>query len=359
MRKIILALAIPTASIMLAPAYAQNVYSEDGNSLDVLGRVEINAIKQSGSSGDMTGKARIGLEGTTKVNEDVSLFGLAEWDLTGENSTQDEIQARYMYLGADFGAGGKISFGHQYTAMYNSLVTTVDIFEQWGMEAQDGLYGESRVDGLVVYSNNFGPFSIETDYQFHDEHTYDAIGIDTDNTDADGNYLSSNYDQNNAFSGVGVLDTGVGLNLRLAYAHQNYGDGGDINTYGAGADYTINNFYLAFVYLGARADNGKSSHSKTNTDSYNIAGSYTIDQFRLYGGYGEQHRSGSTLAESYTSVRTFVFGTEYNLTSNALVWLELRHNNGDTGYDYNGDAVDALSYSSATDQIDLSAQYNF
>lgn len=347
MRKIILALAIPTASIMLAPAYAQNVYSEDGNSLDVLGRVEINAIKSSGSSGDMTGKARIGLEGTTKVNEDVSLFGLAEWDLTGEDSTQDEIQARYMYVGADFGAGGKISFGHQYTAMYNSLVSTVDIFEQWGMEAQDGLYGESRVDGLIVYSNNFGPFSIETDYQFHDEGTYDSIGIDT-----------GTYDQSNAYSGVGVLDTGVGLNLRLAYGHQTFGAGGNINTYGAGADYTINNLYLAFVYLGARADNANSSNSKTNTDSYNIAGSYTIDQFRLYGGYGEQHRSGSAVPESYTSVRTYVFGTEYNLTSNALVWLEYRHSNGEEGVTY-GTTDTSLSYSSASDQIDLSAQYNF
>lgn len=365
MKRTMLAFAIPVASIIMAPVYAANVYNTGGQTLDVYGRVEIDATNAGGNNsdsgkyttdtqGDMTSSARLGLKGSAKVNQDVSMFGKAEWQVSGETSDGNKFKTRYMYLGADFGEGGSVSFGQQYTPVYTSLVGTIDIFDQWGMEAQGGLYGESRQSGLAIYSNHYGPVSIQASYQFHNEDGTDVTGTNVGETE--------NEVQNNAYSAAAVYDTGIGVNLRAAFANQTFENDAKINTYGAGADYTDGNFYMAFVYLGARADNGASSNSETNIDSYDVAGAYVINQYRLYTGYGVQRRSGSALTDAYEAVDSFKLGVEYNITSNALAWVEYRHNSGDLDTNYASTSdfnYDDASQNAGANEIAVSAQYNF
>ena len=356
------AFIIPSAMIMLTPAYAANVYNTGGQTLDVYGRVEVDATNEGGNSdegttetqGDMTSSARLGLKGSTQVNQDVSLFGKAEWQVAGETDDGNEFKTRYMYLGVDFGKEGSVVFGQQYTPVYTSLVGTIDIFDQWGMEAQGGLYGESRQSGLAIYSNHYGPLTVQASYQFHNEDGTDVTGTNVGETEND--------EQNNAYSAAVVYDTGIGVNLRAAFANQTFDDSAKINTYGVGADYAVGNLYAAFVYLGSRADNGASSNSETNLDSYDLVGAYVINQYRLYTGYGLQRRSGSALADSYEAVSSYKLGIEYNITSNTLAWVEYRHNDGDIDTNYSSSSdfnYDDASNNLGRNEIAVSAQYNF
>ncbi|REG84981.1 porin [Marinomonas pollencensis] len=363
MNRTMLAYVIPLAMVMLTPAHAANVYNTSGQTLDVYGRVEIDATNEGANNsddnstdtqGDMTSSARLGLKGSSQVNQEVSLFGKAEWQAAGETDDGNEFKTRYMYLGVDFGDKGKLAFGQQYTPVYTSLVGTIDIFDQWGMEAQDGMYGESRQSGQVIYTNQYGPLTVQAGYQFHNEDGTDVTGTNIGEME--------NEEQNNAYSAAIVYDTGIGLNLRAAVANQTFDKDAEINTYGVGADYDVGDFYAAFVYLGSRADNGASSNSETDLNSYDLVGAYVMNQYRFYTGYGQQRRSGSALADAYEAVRSYKLGVEYNITSNALTWVEYRHNDGDIDTNYSSSSdfhYDDASNQLGKNEIAVSAQYNF
>lgn len=375
MRKTILALAIPAATIMMASAHAANVYNANGSSLDVYGKVEADMtnagnatagdsdkLKGTDKQGNLTTSARLGIKGETRVNDNVSVFAKGEWQVSGQNSDGSTFTTRKAYLGADFGKDGKVSFGQQNTPIYTSLTQAIDIFDQWGMEAQGGIYGESRQASQAIYSNTFGNLDVQAGYQFRNADGKDNGGIDI------GNASSADVTtQDNAYSAAAVYHTDMGLNLRAAYANQNFGtqtgtgsgagnDNGTINTYGLGADYTLNDFYLAFVYLGSRTDNGDSANNLTNINSYDLVGAYTINQYRLYTGYGTQRRSGSAIVSSYNAVNSFKLGVEYNIAPNALAWVEYRHNNGDLDQtNYYNDSTNGY----AKNEVALSGEYDF
>lgn len=355
MKKTLLALAVSSATLMTA-AHAATVYDADGQTLDVYGKVEADMTHagadkeankaQADAKGDLTTSARLGIKGTTRVTDDFDVFGKGEWQVSGQTSDGNEFKTRYAYLGADFHDAGKVSFGQQYTPLYTSLVKTIDIFDQWGMEAQGGIYGETRQASQVVYSNTLGNFDVQAGYQFR-------------NSDNNYNGITNGTQQDNAYSAAAVYHTGIGLNLRGAYARQDFGPNGattgansdgKINTYGLGADYTLNDLYLAFVYLGSRADSGASTNADTDTDSYDLVGAYTIDQYRLYTGYGLQTQDADG-SSSKDSVKSYKLGVEYNVTSNFLTWVEYRHNNADDNFD-GGNGV-------AKNEFAVSAEYHF
>ncbi|SBS29958.1 Outer membrane pore protein E precursor [Marinomonas spartinae] len=356
MKKTILALAITSATLATA-AHAATVYNADGSKLDVYGRVEADmthagAAKdstkaQADTKGELTTSARIGIKGETRVNDNFNLFAKGEWQVAGQNSDGTKFDARKVYFGLDFKKDGTVTIGQQDTPLYTSLVQTVDIFDQWGMEAQKGIYGHDRQASQVVYANSFGNLDVQAGYQFRNS---DGKSIGS---------IAPNTVQDNAYSAAAVYHTGMGLNLRAAYANQNFGSAGGvangnsdgkINTYGLGADYTLNNLYLAFVYLGSKTDNGAGANSDTKLNSYDLVGAYTIDQYRIYTGYGFQKKDPDGAA-SQDTIKSYKLGVEYNITSNALAWVEYRHNNADG----TNDGANGFG----ENEVALSGQYNF
>ncbi|MBJ7555892.1 porin [Marinomonas spartinae] len=371
MKKTILALAITSATLTTA-AHAATVYKADGSKLDVYGRVEADMTHagngtagnatDANAQGNLTTKARIGIKGETKVTDNFGLFAKGEWQVAGQNSDGSKFTARKAYFGLDFKKNGTVTIGQQNTVVYTSLVQTVDIFDQWGMEAQDGIYGENRQASQVVYANSFGNFDVQAGYQFRNSDGKDIGSINKGTV------------QDNAYSAAVVYHTDMGLNLRAAFARQNFGPAsngatyaldpstgkikatpaatgnsdGKINTYGVGADYTLNNLYLAFVYLGSKTDNGAATNSDTKLNSYDLVGAYTIDQYRLYTGYGFQKQDQDG-ANSLDTVKSYKLGVEYNFTSNALAWVEYRHNDGTSD----------IANGYASNEVALSGQYNF
>jgi len=110
----------------------------------------------------------------------------------------------------------------------------------------------------------------------------------------------------------------------------------------------LNNLYLAFVYLGSKTDSGAATNSDTKLNSYDLVGAYTIDQYRLYTGYGFQKKDPDG-ATSLDTVKSYKLGVEYNFTSNALAWVEYRHNSGESD----------IANGYASNEVALSGQYNF
>ena len=328
MKKTILALAITSATLTTA-AHAATFHNADGSKLDVYGRVEADMTHagsgtagsqvsgdpkasdptDANSQGNLTTSARIGIKGETKVTDNFGLFAKGEWQVAGQNSDDTKFKARKIYFGLDFKKNGTVTIGQQDTPLYTSLVQTIDIFDQWGVESEQGIYGANRQASQVVYANSFGNLDVQAGYQFRNSDGND-IGAITPKTV-----------QDNAYSAAAVYHTGMGLNLRAAYANQNFGpeggatagnSDGKINTYGLGADYTLNNLYLAFVYLGSKTDSGAATNSDTKLNSYEL-------------------------------------GVEYNFTSNALAWVEYRHNSGESD----------IANGYASNEVALSGQYNF
>ncbi|MFM2476775.1 porin [Celerinatantimonas sp. MCCC 1A17872] len=358
MKKTILALAVPALLAASAAATAANVYKTDSQSMDVYGRVEADLTNAGGDksqekSTDLDTAARLGIKGTTKLTDGLSAFARGEWQVAGENGDGSKFNARHIYLGLDAGTAGNVKFGQTDTPFYTSLDSTIDIFDQWGMEAQSGLYGYSRQSSQVIYSNDFGPVTLQASYQFKTS-AEDTLGVATVSDgyvfDADTGSsadATATPDQDNAYNIAAVYDTGMGLKLRAAYARQNFEGDSKKDNYGFGFDYTNDNLYAAFVYEGAKVKNDGSDDLTVN--SYDLVGAYTIGQTRLYSGWGFQRQSDDGASHDGTAVNSFKAGVEYNFTSNFLSWVEYRHNNGasDTANGY------------AANEFAVSAQYNF
>lgn len=328
MKKTILALAVPAALLIAGTATAANVYKTDSQSLDVYGKAEVDIThagfgtqdvgKHNGTTGtdaqnDLESYGRIGLKGTTKINDDLSAFGRGEWQVAGQNSDGSKFTARHVYMGLDFGDSGNVKFGQTDTPMYTNVMSIVDIFDEWGYVVENGVYGGNRQASQVIYSNDFGPVTFQGSYQFHNQDGKDNFGTGKSTV------------QNSAYSATLAYHTGVGLNVRGGYARQNYDASAYKNNWAMGLDYTMDNLYVAALYSATKAEDTASV--STDLNAYDIAASYTMGKTRVYTGYAIQRTNGDA-QESKTAVNQYTLGAEYNFTSNFLSWVEYRHNNG-------------------------------
>lgn len=135
MKKTVLGIAVITSSLC---AQAATVYDKDGTSLDLGGRVQsvLYSTKHEQAAGDhdatIKNSARFSIGGKTKLNDFISGFGFAEWDMA---DGKDEVTAREQYVGADFNDYGKLYAGKTYDAVKHVIEAT-DVFEDDGGLAQ-------------------------------------------------------------------------------------------------------------------------------------------------------------------------------------------------------------------------------
>ena len=135
MKKTVLGIAVITSSLC---AQAATVYEKDGTSLELGGRVQsvLYSTKHEQAAGDhdatIKNSARFSIGGKTKLNDFISGFGFAEWDMADGN---DEVTAREQYVGADFNDYGKLYAGKTYDAVKHVIEAT-DVFEDDGGLAQ-------------------------------------------------------------------------------------------------------------------------------------------------------------------------------------------------------------------------------
>ena len=194
-----LGLVLATASDV---ANAAAVYSKDGTSLNVNGRIrarfsngDAKTTLGAAGNGDSTLKnnARFGVDGQTKVNDNLTAFFYAQWD-TSDSNDRDSFSARDQYVGADFGQFGKVTAGRFLSPVYNVLAGTDVHFDFTGNHLGDNnrrggqlkytfaasgfeanVAYQTAIDGIKVASAEQKKFDVDSGYSASVGYTFDNV----------------------------------------------------------------------------------------------------------------------------------------------------------------------------------------
>ena len=158
MKKSFLALAVAAlaATSIASTASATTVYDKDGTSMAIYGRVQsvYYSDQQSGVSNDegsFNSSARLGVDVRTPLTSGIAAFAKAEWEAANGNDeidTEDGFDARYLWVGLDFGQFGQVKVGKFEEAIKYAIGPT-DFFED---SACTGLAGnDDRRESVVQY----------------------------------------------------------------------------------------------------------------------------------------------------------------------------------------------------------------
>ena len=158
MKKSFLALAVAAlaATSIASTASATTVYDKDGTSMAVYGRVQsvYYSEQQSGVSNDegsFNSSARLGVDVRTPLTSGIAAFAKAEWEGANGNNKNDEedgFDARYLWVGLDFGQFGQVKVGKFEEAIKYAIGPT----DHWEDSGCTGLAGnDDRREGVVQY----------------------------------------------------------------------------------------------------------------------------------------------------------------------------------------------------------------
>ncbi len=244
--------------IAISSASAATVYSKEGTTLDLGGRVEgrfniseQNKTGEKGSFKDIS-RARVSLVGESKVTEQLSGFGKYEAEFTEE----DSLTNRYFFAGLK-GNFGVVSYGKQDAAQVQ-LTDFTDKLATFGAKAADIVNGnKDKRENALVYKGRFYSFTLSGDYIFADQDN-------NDNTNSVG--VSGIYD-------LGQFRAGAG------YVNQKQGDETEnqINLVG---DVKIDSLTFAALYTEGRLASGSLLHDHVG---YELMAKYDIEKITLVG----------------------------------------------------------------------------
>ncbi|MFM5203444.1 porin [Aeromonas veronii] len=354
MKKTILAIAIP--ALFASAANAATVYDKDGTKFDVTGRVHaayqgkantdelaVNANDDvyykrldTTEKGEVYTYARFGMQGKVALNNTWSAVAMGEWQVQGEESDgDDQFKSRHILTGFDGSQYGKFLFGQTDTASKWGVQDRADIFEELG---NVGNLNDGRQEGQVIYRGEWDGIFANASYITKNSSykSGERFGIESGaNTALDQNdkglksgySLGAGYNMPNGF-GFGVsteskeFERGTrvkdfdGVNTATASTFMKNLESKD--DWAIGASYAYDAFYVGALYNQSKLkgyDNGEEVKAK----GYEIAGSYTIDAWKLLAGYNFLESKASDNFGSSNDVEMFnrvILGVEYAFTSN-------------------------------------------
>ncbi|MGR6759704.1 porin [Aeromonas veronii] len=357
MKKTILAIAIP--ALFASAANAATVYDKDGTKFDVYGRVhaayqgeENTAALDEKDNGDLFYKksdsttkgevytyARTGMQGKVALNNTWSAIAQGEWQLSSENSKQDSLTARHVWAGFDGSQYGKFMFGQTDTASKWGVQDRADIFEELGNVAS---VNDGRQEGQVIYRGEWNGAFFNASYisknssmdEFGTELlskslTSTSVDKDSNKKGLEGGYaVGAGYNMANGFGfGVSMENKEFERGTDLGQGYDNNGKYATITNlkskddWAVGASYAFDAFYFGAMYNESKLkgfDNGQEIKAK----GFELAGSYTIDSWKLLAGYNKLDAKGTNVydvAGTTNDVEIFdrvILGVEYAFTSN-------------------------------------------
>ena len=258
MKKTLLATAILTG-LVSATAGAATVYDKDGTTLKVGGRAEVRGLISDSVDGTMKDKsrARINFKGQTQITEDLTGFGVMEYEI---KSGASEVSNRYLYAGLRT-AAGDFSYGRQDTAGVQvsdmtDIASTHSGIQQYIDSASD------KENNTFLYAGEFAGLSVQANFIASDEEDQDAYGISA------------------------LYSTDAGVDFAAAYSDQD-----EENQASFGVAYALDDLYLAATYaMGEVAADDEFT-------SLEIAAQYKVTkELRMIGIYGmaEEDVAGDT-----------------------------------------------------------------
>ena len=287
MKKIQLLKGVVALSLVLGAAVdvaqAANVYSKDGTTLNVNGRIRarfsngdtavtLNSVGDGDSS--LKNNARFGLDGVTKANDYVSAYFYTQWDTTDGND-RDHFFVRDQYVGLDFNDFGKFTFGRYLSPVYYVLSGTDvhldftgnqlgdnnrrggQIKYTWsGYGAEINLAYQTAIDGIKVSSAEAKSLDVDSGFSASVGYTFNDVvfgplsvklGYEYFNAQEEKEYTGKT--NNHYLDNLSVFAAGItwGTYASGPYAALSYSKN-DYDTYVANEDYTVEGFESVFGY---------------------------------------------------------------------------------------------------------------
>lgn len=265
MKRKVLAILVP-ALLMAGAANAAEVYNNNGNKLDLYGKVDgLHYFSDdTGSDGDMS-YVRLGFKSETQINDQLTGYGQWEYNIQANNSeskssSSNNAWTRLGFAGLKFGEYGSFDYGRNYGVVYD-VESWTDMLPEFGGDTYTNTdnFMTGRANGVATYRNNdfFGlaqGLNFALQYQGNNE---------TGNNDQEGTNNGRDVRKQNG-DGWGIstsYDFGMGFNAAAAYASSDRtneqvakttagGDKADVWT--VGLKYDANNIYLATMYAETR-----------------------------------------------------------------------------------------------------------
>ncbi|MBW3696905.1 porin [Vibrio sp. T187] len=319
MKKSTIALSIFSA-LLVNTTNAAEVFNDGENTLNVHGRVQgMYYVSDDKEIDGDNSYLRVGLDGESKINDDVYAFGLYELQLKS-NTHRDEagredddldVRKAYVGLGSDMGT---VSYGRQFGAV--TLVSDyTDIFPEFGNEAAGvsaDLFGTGRSDSVLKVTSKFSELNVHANYQAENEEV---------STDARSYGIAADY----AFP--------MGFKLAAGYNEGEGATGGDdAKLLTTALSYQFEKFYAAALY--STGENFvKADGTESGTDYVGIEAVATYkftDNLLVLAGYNnleQDKQSEVDVVDSYS------LGVEYNLNDNFKTLAEYKFTDIDSEED--------------------------
>ncbi|MEL0629230.1 porin [Psychromonas aquatilis] len=218
-------LTMTSGLIISAPLSAVNLYKTDTQEFNIGGRVEVRGNLTDGDYSDKS-RVRLNVNGKNKLNEDLTVFGRYEFEITeNEDDNDANLNTRHLYVGAETKVGSFI-YGHQ-----NNAVTYLTDFTDLA-ETFSGYINENTETSADRSKNTLR-------YIYEDNGLMlQASGTKNANNEADGFGLMAAY----------KLTSELELAAGLTSSDQEYGNDTDTetsNSYLVAARYSKGDIYLS------------------------------------------------------------------------------------------------------------------
>ncbi|AXT70411.1 porin [Vibrio sp. dhg] len=299
MKKTLLALAVATVST--SALAAGSIYDDGTTSFNLKGEIdtylstrknEVNGNEVAKNDLDVDVWAKVQVDATHKLNDDVTFFGSFEVENNGgfgyDDSEETDVVTDDLYFGAYIGenfgiAAGEVGdFGDSLDA-----VTIDNTNEGYGYMDDFVSYLESKPHAVSMKYTTGGLKLIADTYLSDDEDEDAAYGV------------SAQYAFNDMFTaGATYQDQG------------NRGHGDDHQIMGVAARMSIANFGAAVNYISEDIDGAD------DLETISAALDYQIDKARLYTSFGFTDADGDDDFNYYT------LGADYAFSSNVLAFAE-------------------------------------
>ncbi|WCP67600.1 porin [Vibrio tubiashii] len=342
MNKTLIALAVSAAAVATG-ANAAEIYNNDGNSIEMGGRVEARLAVKDGKAEDQS-RVRLNFAGTSQIND--NLYGLGfyegEYKATKDNDTeQDTLEHRYMYAGLG-GNFGEVTMGTVKGSLA-AVTDFTDIMAYHGAKAANKVESADRPDRSIAYAGEFSGFELRANYTFESskENNDKLVG-----------------DDNNGYALSGIYNIGeTGVRLTAAYAKQNgisyKNDAANVNIsadasqYMVGASYEISDFYFAGLYSDTKYDEVNGNNT-AKAKGYELAAAYTLGQAKFTSTYNVEEVKYQSNSEK--SANSVAIDATYFFTPNFRSYVS---------YDFNLLKEDKVGKLASEDQAVLGMRYDF
>lgn len=171
-------IVIPICIALLSTAVeAANIYSKDGTSLDVFGKISaiganshaakvIDRKSAAGSSNTLLSYVRFGIAGRSPINEQVDAIALTDFEYYAGPEDNEKL-TRYAYVGIDAKQYGILTFGRGDSAYY-TVAGATDIYNHLDSMANEYYAFGDQTSGQIMYSLSSMGWDLRMSYQTHE-----------------------------------------------------------------------------------------------------------------------------------------------------------------------------------------------